>query len=171
MIIGVPKEIKNNENRVALTPGGAKELTKLGHTVYVQTQAGVGSGFDDVEYLSAGAEMLPTIEAVYEAAEMIIKVKEPIEREYALVRQDQLLFTYFHFASSEPLTRAMQKSGAVCLAYETVELPDRSPTPAGAHVRGGGPYGYSGRRQVPGETHAGARHPAGRGCPACARPR
>ena len=126
MIIGVPKEIKNNENRVALTPGGAKELTKLGHAVYVQTQAGVGSGFDDVEYLSAGAEMLPTIEAVYEAAEMIIKVKEPIEREYALVRQDQLLFTYFHFASSEPLTRAMQKSGAVCLAYETVELPDRS---------------------------------------------
>ena len=126
MIIGVPKEIKNNENRVALTPGGAQELTKLGHTVYVQTQAGVGSGFDDVEYLSAGAEMLPSIEAVYEAAEMIIKVKEPIEQEYALVRQDQLLFTYFHFASSEPLTRAMQKSGAVCLAYETVELPDRS---------------------------------------------
>ena len=126
MIIGVPKEIKNNENRVALTPGGAQELTKLGHTVYVQTQAGIGSGFDDVEYLSAGAEMLPSIEAVYEAAEMIIKVKEPIEQEYALVRQDQLLFTYFHFASSEPLTRAMQKSGAVCLAYETVELPDRS---------------------------------------------
>ncbi len=126
MIIGVPKEIKNNENRVALTPGGAKELTKLGHTVYVQTQAGVGSGFDDVEYLAAGAEMLPAIEAVYEAAEMIIKVKEPIEREYSLVRQDQLVFTYFHFASSEPLTRAMQKSGAVCLAYETVELPDRS---------------------------------------------
>ena len=126
MIIGVPKEIKNNENRVALTPGGAKELTKLGHTVYVQTQAGIGSGFDDVEYLAAGTEVLPSIEAVYEAAEMIIKVKEPIEREYALVRQDQLLFTYFHFASSEPLTRAMQKSGAVCLAYETVELPDRS---------------------------------------------
>ena len=126
MIIGVPKEIKNNENRVALTPGGAKELTKLGHTVFVQTQAGLGSGFDDVEYLAAGAEMLPSIEAVYETAEMIIKVKEPIEREYRLVRQDQLLFTYFHFASSEPLTRAMQESGAVCLAYETVELPDRS---------------------------------------------
>ena len=126
MIIGVPKEIKNNENRVALTPGGAKELTKLGHPVYVQTQAGVGSGFDDVEYQAAGAEMLPSIEAVYETAEMIIKVKEPIEREYGLVRQDQLLFTYFHFASSEPLTRAMQMSGAVCLAYETVELPDRS---------------------------------------------
>ena len=126
MIVGVPKEIKNNENRVALTPGGAKELTKLGHTVKVQTQAGVGSGFDDAEYQSAGAEILPTIESVYEAAEMIIKVKEPITKEYELIRKDQLVFTYFHFASSEPLTRAMQKSGAVCLAYETVELPDRS---------------------------------------------
>ena len=126
MTIGVPKEIKNNENRVALTPGGAKELTKLGHTVLVQTQAGVGSGFDDAEYQAAGADLLPSIEAVYEAADMIIKVKEPIEREYELVRKDQLVFTYFHFASSEPLTRAMQQSGAVCLAYETVELPDRS---------------------------------------------
>ncbi len=126
MIIGVPQEIKNNENRVALTPGGAQELTKLGHRVYVQTQAGVGSGFSDEEYQEAGAQMLPTIEAVYETAEMIIKVKEPIEREYDLVRKDQLVFTYFHFASSEPLTRAMIKSGAVCLAYETVELPDRS---------------------------------------------
>ena len=126
MTIGVPKEIKNNENRVALTPGGAKELTKLGHRVQVQKQAGVGSGFDDAEYEAAGAEMLPSIEAVYEAAEMIIKVKEPIEPEYRLVRKDQLVFTYFHFASSEPLTRAMQESGAVCLAYETVELPDRS---------------------------------------------
>ena len=126
MIIGVPKEIKNNENRVALTPGGAKELTKLGHSVKVQSQAGLGSGFDDTEYEAAGAEMLPSIEAVYEAAEMIIKVKEPIQREYELVRRDQLVFTYFHFASSEPLTRAMQQSGAICLAYETVELPDRS---------------------------------------------
>ena len=126
MIIGVPKEIKNNENRVALTPGGAKELTKLGHAVYVQTQAGTGSGFDDAEYQAAGAEILTSIEAIYETAEMIIKVKEPIESEYRLVRKNQLLFTYFHFASSEPLTQAMIKSEAVCLAYETVELPDRS---------------------------------------------
>ena len=126
MIIGVPQEIKNNENRVALTPGGAKELTKRGHSVQMQTQAGVGSGFDDAEYLAAGAELLPSIEAVYEAADMIIKVKEPIEEEYTLVRKDQLLFTYFHFASSEPLTQAMQQSGAICLAYETVELPDRT---------------------------------------------
>lgn len=126
MIIGVPKEIKNNENRVALTPSGAKELTKAGHTVYVQQTAGEGSGFLDQEYQEAGAEILSSIEAVYESAEMIIKVKEPIAPEYNLVRKDQLVFTYFHFASSEALTRAMMKSGAICLAYETVELPDRS---------------------------------------------
>lgn len=126
MIIGVPKEIKNNENRVALTPAGTKELVKRGHTVYVQSTAGDGSGFSDDDYQSAGAEILPTIEATYEAAEMIIKVKEPIEPEYKLIKKDQLLFTYFHFASHEPLTDAMIESGAVCLAYETVENPDRS---------------------------------------------
>lgn len=126
MIIGVPKEIKNNENRVALTPAGAKELKKHGHTLYVQSSAGVGSGFSDDDYRSAGAEILPTIEDVYGIAEMIIKVKEPIESEYNLIKKDQLLFTYFHFASYEPLTHAMIKSGAVCLAYETVEKADRS---------------------------------------------
>ncbi len=126
MIIGVPQEIKNNENRVALTPAGAKELTKVGHTVYVQQNAGEGSGFPDIEYMEAGAEILSSIEAVYESAEMIVKVKEPIAAEYDLVRKDQLVFTYFHFASSEALTQAMMKSGAICLAYETVELPDRS---------------------------------------------
>lgn len=126
MIIGVPKEIKNNENRVALTPAGALELTKRGHQVYFQSTGGESSGFEDEEYRQAGAKILPTIEEVYEIAEMIIKVKEPIEVEYDLIKPDQLLFTYFHFASYEPLTRAMIKSGAVCLAYETVELPDRS---------------------------------------------
>ncbi len=126
MIIGVPKEIKNNENRVAVTPAGVAELTKHGHTVYVQSTAGVGSGFEDDEYAAAGANMLPNIEAVYAIAEMIIKVKEPIEQEYGLIKKDQLLFTYFHFASHEPLTHAMIKSGAVCLAYETVEKADRS---------------------------------------------
>ncbi|TDK41706.1 alanine dehydrogenase [Algoriphagus formosus] len=126
MIIGVPKEIKNNENRVALTPAGAKELVKRGHTVYVQHTAGEGSGFSDSEYETAGAKILPTIEATYEIAEMIIKVKEPIEPEYALIKEDQLLFTYFHFASHEPLTKAMVDSNAVCLAYETVEKSDRS---------------------------------------------
>ena len=126
MIIGVPQEIKNNENRVALTPAGAKELTKIGHTVKVQQGAGLGSGFLDEQYQEAGVEIVPSIEAVYGAAEMIMKVKEPIEPEYELVRKDQLVFTYFHFASSEALTRAMMKSGAICLAYETVEMPDRS---------------------------------------------
>lgn len=126
MIIGVPKEIKNNENRVALTPAGAKELIKRGHKVYVQHTAGVGSGFSDAEYESAGATILPTIEATYEIAEMIMKVKEPIESEYKLIKAGQLLFTYFHFASYEPLTKAMVASKAVCLAYETVEKADRS---------------------------------------------
>ena len=126
MIIGVPKEIKNNENRVALTPAGALELTKRGHSVFVQATAGNGSGFADEEYEQAGAHILPDIQAVYAEAEMIIKVKEPIEPEYALIREDQLLFTYFHFASYEPLTKAMMERKAVCLAYETVELADRS---------------------------------------------
>lgn len=126
MIIGVPKEIKNNENRVALTPAGASELIKHGHTVYVQSTAGLGSGFSDQEYVEAGAKVLPTIEETYAIAEMIIKVKEPIESEYKLIKKDQLVFTYFHFASYEPLTHAMIASGAVCLAYETVEKADRS---------------------------------------------
>lgn len=120
MIIGIPKEIKNNENRVGATPAGVKELVKHGHTVYVQHTAGEGSGFSDTEYVDAGASILPSIEEVYGIAEMIIKVKEPIEPEYALVRKGQLIFTYFHFACDLPLTEAMMKSEAVCIAYETV---------------------------------------------------
>jgi alanine dehydrogenase len=126
MIIGVPKEIKNNENRVALTPAGATELVKRGHEVYIQATAGIGSGFPDEEYVKAGSKLLPNIEEVYEIAEMIMKVKEPIESEYSLIKEDQLLFTYFHFASYEPLTDAMIKSKSVCLAYETVEKDDHS---------------------------------------------
>lgn len=126
MIIGVPKEIKNNENRVALTPAGVKEFVGRGHTVYVQATAGNGSGFPDEEYIAAGAKMLPTIEDVYNIAEMIIKVKEPIEPEYKLVKKGQLLFTYFHFACDKPLTDAMLASGATCIAYETVRLSNGS---------------------------------------------
>lgn len=126
MIIGVPKEIKNNENRVGMTPSGVQEMTKKGHVVYVQATAGVNSGFSDDAYTAAGAKILPTIEEVYASADMIVKVKEPIECEYKLVRKGQLVFTYFHFASSEPLTKAMIESGAVCCAYETVERKDRS---------------------------------------------
>lgn len=120
MIIGIPKEIKNNENRVGATPAGVKELVNHGHKLYVQHTAGEGSGFKDEEYIAAGATILPTIEEVYAIAEMIIKVKEPIEPEYPLVKKGQLLFTYFHFASDLPLTEAMLKSGATCIAYETV---------------------------------------------------
>ena len=120
MIIGVPKEIKNNENRVGLTPAGVKELVAHGHKLYVQHTAGEGSGFPDAEYEAAGATILPTIEEVYGIAEMIIKVKEPIEPEYKLVRKGQVLFTYFHFACDRPLLDAMLESGAVCIAYETV---------------------------------------------------
>jgi alanine dehydrogenase len=126
MIIGVPKEIKNNENRVGLTPAGVSALVKAGHQLFVQATAGNGSGFKDDEYITAGATILPTIEDVYAKSEMIIKVKEPIEQEYPLIKAGQLLFTYFHFASHEPLTTAMIKSKAVCVAYETVEKPDRS---------------------------------------------
>ncbi len=126
MIIGVPKEIKNNENRVGLTPAGVKELIKHGHTVMVQHTAGEGSGFADEEYVAVGAQILPTIQDVYGAAEMIVKVKEPIEEEYPLVREGQVLFTYFHFASDYPLTEAMMQARGVCIAYETVQLPDRT---------------------------------------------
>ena len=126
MIIGIPKEIKNNENRVGMTPAGVFELCKRGHKVFVQHTAGMGSGFSDNEYLTAGAVILPTIEEVYATAEMIIKVKEPIKPEYELIKEGQLLFTYFHFASDEELTHAMIKSGAVCLAYETVRKEDGS---------------------------------------------
>lgn len=126
MIIGVPKEIKNNENRVALTPAGTQELVKRGHTVYVQATAGVGSGFSDEQYAQAGAKIISNAAEVFSLAEMIIKVKEPIEQEYRLIKKGQLVFTYFHFASYEPLTKAMVESGAVCLAYETVERADGS---------------------------------------------
>ncbi len=124
MKVGIPKEIKNNENRVGMTPAGVAELVRHGHEVFVQHTAGEGSGFADSEYVSVGAHILPTIEDVYREADMIVKVKEPIEPEYKLVRRGQLLFTYFHFASERELTEAMLQSGAVCLAYETVQLPN-----------------------------------------------
>jgi alanine dehydrogenase len=126
MKIGIPKELKNNENRVGMTPAGVAELKKHGHTVYVQHTAGENSGFSDEEYKAVGAEILPDIKDVYAQADMIVKVKEPIEPEYALIKKDQLVFTYFHFACDKPLTDAMIKSGAVCLAYETVQKADHS---------------------------------------------
>lgn len=124
MKIGVPKEIKNNENRVGMTPSGVFELTKHKHTVYIQKAAGFGSGFSDLDYVNAGAILIETIEEVYGASDMIVKVKEPIEEEYTLIKPHHVVFTYFHFASSKPLTEAMLKSQSVCIAYETVEDKD-----------------------------------------------
>ena len=126
MIIGVPKEIKNNENRVGMTPAGVAELVKRGHTVYVQASAGANSGFSDDDYIAVGAQMLPTIEDTYAIADMIVKVKEPIAPEYKLIKKEQVVFTYFHFAADKLLTEAMIASGAVCIAYEKVEKEDRS---------------------------------------------
>jgi alanine dehydrogenase len=126
MKIGIPKEIKNNENRVSLTPGGAHALVQQGHEVYIQSNAGTNSGFSNDAYTSVGAQILPAAEDIFSVAEMIMKVKEPIACEYKLIRPNQLLFTYFHFAADETLTRAMIESNAICLAYETVEKPDRS---------------------------------------------
>ena len=126
MKVGIPKEIKDNENRVGMTPAGVAELVKHGHEVFVQHTAGEGSGFRDEQYQTVGATILPTIEDVYATADMIVKVKEPIAPEYPLVRKGQVLFTYFHFACEKELTEAMLKSGAICIAYETVEMKDRS---------------------------------------------
>ncbi|MDR0510124.1 MAG: alanine dehydrogenase [Rikenellaceae bacterium] len=121
MKVGIPREIKNNESRVSLTPGGAQALVHGGHTVYVETNAGRNSGFPDEAYIKAGATILPTAAEVFAVADMIVKVKEPIPVEYPLIRPGQLLFTYFHLAADRSLTDAMIASGAVCLAYETVE--------------------------------------------------
>ena len=122
MIIGVPKEIKTNENRVALLPGGAESLVSHKHTVLVELGAGLGSGFSDEQYVKAGAQIVPAAADVWARAEMIMKVKEPIKSEWPHMRRDQVIFTYFHFAADEELTRAHMKSGAVCIAYETVQL-------------------------------------------------
>lgn len=126
MKIGVPKEIKNNENRVGMTPAGVYELTKNNHIVFIQSTAGEGSGFFDDDYLNVGAIILKSIEEVYLLSDLIVKVKEPVELEYPLIKPNHVLFTYFHFASSETLTLAMLKSNSVCIAYETVEDTDGS---------------------------------------------
>jgi alanine dehydrogenase len=123
MIIGVPKEIKTNENRVALVPGGAEALVRAGHTVLIEKNAGVGSGFEDSAYTNFGAQIADTAAEVWKRAEMIMKVKEPIAQEWPHMRKDQVIFTYFHFAADEALTRASIESEAICIAYETVQLP------------------------------------------------
>ena len=125
MQIGVPREIKTNENRVALVPAGAEALVQAGHHVLMEKSAGDGSGFTDAQYTACGAQIAPDAATVWAKADMIIKVKEPIEKEWPHMRKDQVIFTYFHFAADEKLTKAHLASGAVCIAYETVELPNR----------------------------------------------
>lgn len=124
MIIGVPKEIKNNENRVAITPAGVKVFCQAGHQVLVQKSAGIGSGIEDIEFSQAGATIINTAKEVFKKAEMIIKVKEPLSSEYNLLKPEQILYTYLHFASSLELTKAMMARKIVGIAYETVQTED-----------------------------------------------
>jgi alanine dehydrogenase len=126
MIVGVPKEVKNHEYRVAMVPAGVKSLVEDGHTVLIQASAGEGSGISDAEYASAGAQIRPTADAVYAEADMIVKVKEPLPREYPLLRGDQILFTYLHLAPAPELTRALLERGVIGIAYETVQLANGS---------------------------------------------
>jgi alanine dehydrogenase len=123
MIVGVPLEIKTNEHRIALVPGGAESLVQAGHTVLIEKSAGEGSGFPDDMYIDAGAQIVDTGAEVWRRADMIMKVKEPIAVEWPHMRRGQVIFTYFHFAASEELTLAVMQSGAVAIAYETVQLP------------------------------------------------
>lgn len=123
MIVGVPKEIKPGENRIAMVPAGAEELVESGHRVLIERGAGLGSGFDDAAYQQAGATLVKDADALWAEAEMIVKVKEPIAVEYPRIKANHVIFTYFHFAASEELTRALRDSGAVSIAYETVQLP------------------------------------------------
>src|SRR6266850_6780050 len=122
MIVGVPKEIKTNENRVALVPAGAESLAGAGHTLLVEQGAGLGSGFSDDAYRAVGAQVVKSVDEVWAKAELILKVKEPISPEWPRIKKGQVLFTYFHFAAAEALTKAIVASGAVAIAYETVQL-------------------------------------------------
>jgi alanine dehydrogenase len=127
MIIGCPKEIKAQENRVAMLPSAAYQLTRRNHTMLIEAGAGAGSGYSDDEYRIAGAEIVPTHEDVFERADMIVKVKEPLPSEYGLLRRGQILFTYLHLAANKPLTEALAKSRCTAIAYETVEVNRRLP--------------------------------------------
>ena len=126
MIIGVPKEIKEQEDRVALTPAGADGMVRAGHTVYVEKGAGLGADFTDKEYEAVGAEIIDSAADVWNKSEMIMKVKEPLKSEYQYFRKDLIIFTYLHLAAEEELTKALVESGTIAIAYETVENPDRS---------------------------------------------
>ena len=127
MIIGVPKEIKEQEQRVALLPSGTNELTKHGHSVLVETNAGLGSGYSDQDYVKTGAEIVEQTKEVFARSDMVVKVKEPLKAEFPLLRRGQILFTYLHLAASKPLTEALLKSGVTGVAYETIQVDHRLP--------------------------------------------
>ena len=126
MRVGIPTEIKNNENRVAITEAGVVELTRAGHEVVIEAGAGVGSSITDDDYRTAGAEIVESADEVWDQAEMILKVKEPIEAEYSKMRKDHILFTYLHLAASRECTDAVVNAGTTAIAYETVQLPNRA---------------------------------------------
>ena len=162
MLVGVPKEIKIHEYRVGLTPSSARELIHHGHQVVVETNAGAGIGFDDETYRAVGAEVVGTAEEVFAAADMIVKVKEPQESEYGLLREGQVLYTYLHLAPDLPQTKGLIESGCIAVAYETVTNARGGLPLLGAHERGGGPHVGPGRRPLPGEGAGRLRHAAGR---------
>ncbi|MCU1588355.1 MAG: alanine dehydrogenase, partial [Frankiales bacterium] len=126
MRVGIPREVKNNEYRVAITPSGVKELVSHGHEVFVEQEAGLGSSIHDEEFVAAGAKILPTADDVWGTGELVLKVKEPVAEEYHRMRADQVLFTYLHLAASRACTDALLAAGISGVAYETVQLPDRS---------------------------------------------
>ena len=126
MKVGIPREIKNHEYRVAITPAGVNEFVRAGHQVFVESGAGVGSSTSDKDFAAAGATILPTADEVWESAELVLKVKEPVAEEYHRMRSGQVLFTYLHLAASKECTDALLDRGVTAIAYETVELPDQS---------------------------------------------
>ncbi|MEI9866287.1 MAG: hypothetical protein WDN00_17370 [Limisphaerales bacterium] len=168
MIIGVPKEIKEQEYRVALLPSGAYQLIKRGHQVLVERGAGIGAGYPDTEYVTAGAVLVDTHPEVFARADLIIKVKEPLPSELPLLRPGQILFTYLHLAASKPLTEALMKSGATCIAYETIEVNRRLPLlePDERNCRA---HECAGRCYFLAKHFGGKRHPARRRAGSLAR--
>ncbi|CAM5586256.1 Alanine dehydrogenase OS=Streptomyces microflavus OX=1919 GN=ald PE=3 SV=1 [Streptomyces microflavus] len=147
--VGIPREVKNNEFRVAITPAGVHELVRHGHQVVIEKDAGVGSSIPDQEYVAAGAQILDTADEVWAAADLLLKVKEPVAEEYHRLRKDQTLFTYLHLAASRECTDALLASGTTAIAYETVETAQPRAPAARPDVRGRGPPRPAGRRVPP----------------------
>ena len=137
MIVGILKEIKPQENRVCMTPAGVDLMVAKGHQVYLEKAAGVGSGFEDIQYIEAGAKILDTPKEVYGIAEMVMHVKEPQPREFDMIKEGQIIFTYLHLAADQALTQALLKTGSIGIAYETIEDARGGAAAFGSHERGG----------------------------------